>query len=84
MLIDAVLADPRCGWLGTERDKRAYFLTPLTSRQFNELEWYCRHRRGEHLYPAREWDLDAATMARTYRTARAPMGFARRVQHVVQ
>jgi hypothetical protein len=170
MLLDAVLADDRCGWLGTERDKRAYFaaamemkidfwlphltfgrgadtttrwfpdklpigvprdygrrhvflflatrpipmefrlfllshanllsvirdwtirvlfprrlrraaplyryavrdafLTPLTSRQFNELEWYFRHRRGEHLYPAREWDLDAATMARTYHAAR--------------
>ena len=170
MLLDAVLADPRYGWLGTERDKRAYFdaalemnidfwlpqltfghgadtttrwfpdklpigvprgdgrrhvflflatrpipmdlrlfllshanllsvlrdwtirvlfprrlrraaplyryavrdafLTPLTSRQFDELEWYFRVRRGEHLCPAPRGDLDATTMARNYRAAR--------------
>jgi hypothetical protein len=45
-------------------------LTPLTSRQFDELDWYFRLRRGEHLYPAARTDLDAATMAGTYRAAR--------------
>lgn len=49
---------------------RESFLTPLTSRQFDELDWYFRLRRGEHLYPAARTDLDAATMARTYRAAR--------------
>lgn len=29
MLLDAVLADPRCSWLGTEQDKRTYFREAL-------------------------------------------------------
>jgi hypothetical protein len=29
MLLDAVLADRRCGWLGTEQDKRTYFREAL-------------------------------------------------------
>ena len=29
MLLDAVLADPRCSWLGTERDKMNYFAAYL-------------------------------------------------------
>jgi hypothetical protein len=29
MLLDAVLADSRCGWLGTEQDKRTYFREAL-------------------------------------------------------
>src|SRR5262249_59697140 len=29
MLLDAVLGEHRYGWLGTERDKRAYFLEAL-------------------------------------------------------
>ncbi len=32
MLLDAVLADRRYGWLGTEQDKRTYFREALDSR----------------------------------------------------
>ena len=38
MLLDAVLADPRYGWLGTEQDKRTYFREAL--EQDLPDDWY--------------------------------------------
>jgi hypothetical protein len=38
MLLDAVLADPRYGWLGTEQDKRTYFREAL-ERDLRD-DWY--------------------------------------------
>src|SRR5436853_24766 len=38
MLLDAVLADHRCGWLGTEQDKRTYFREAL-ERELPD-DWY--------------------------------------------
>jgi len=38
MLLDAVLADPHYGWLGTEQDKRTYFREALERDQRDD--WY--------------------------------------------
>ena len=38
MLLDAVLTDHRCGWLGTEQDKRTYFREAL-ERELPD-DWY--------------------------------------------
>ena len=39
MLLDAVLADHRYGWLGTEQDKRTYFREALIDDKFAD-QWY--------------------------------------------
>jgi hypothetical protein len=39
MLLDAVLADRRYGWLGTEQDKRTYFREALTEEKVADY-WY--------------------------------------------
>jgi hypothetical protein len=45
MLLDAVLADRRCGWLGTEQDKRTYFREAL-ERELPDA-WYPQLTFGE-------------------------------------
>ncbi len=50
MLLDAVLADHRYGWLGTEQDKRTYFREALETGPAGRLvsASHLRHRRGEN------------------------------------
>ena len=45
MLLDAVLADPRCSWLGTERDKMNYF-SALLEKDLPK-HWYPHLTFGE-------------------------------------
>ena len=47
MLLDAVLADRRYGWLGTERDKRAYFRAALVEYDLKGKE---THRSSEFVW----------------------------------
>lgn len=49
---------------------RDAFLTPLTPREVEELDWYFRARRGELVYPSRDRDLDITTAAKRFGAAR--------------
>ena len=64
MLLDAVLADARHGWLGTERDKLTYF---------DEL---LEHRLRRHWYPHLTFGADPDTTTR-YFPDKLPIGVPR-------
>jgi hypothetical protein len=51
MLLDAVLADSRHGWLGTEQDKRNYFREALERDLLPQ--WYPHLRFGELIQAAK-------------------------------
>ncbi len=51
MLLDAVLADTRYTWLGTEQDKLAYFIVGLLKTRLQKDEYYvstCCGEGGNH------------------------------------
>jgi hypothetical protein len=49
---------------------RDAFMTPLTPREVDELDWYFRGRRGEVVCPSRDRDLDLVTARRRFGAAR--------------
>jgi hypothetical protein len=55
MLLDAVLADPRYGWLGTEQDKRTYFREaleyPLLDHWYPHLTFHSGAEKTTRFFP---------------------------------
>ena len=69
MLLDAVLADRRYGWLGTERDKRAYFRAALVEYDLKD-----------YFYPHTTFGTGTDTTVRFF-PDKLPIGVPLRSEH---